>query len=219
MKTNALIPTGGLLVAATFAAKVYAQGPLLPLPTQSPPQTTTAQTAATQTATAQTATTDTTIVSPPTAQELNEQISYWRKVAGLTLLRGPGVTMLVSDRKDGKGSSGPPGVVHDYDLLEIINALRAYGAEGIAINGVRVGSATAIRAVGPKISAGGQTLRHPYRIEAIGDAARMKKGLLAPKGWLDVNSKFGPRVAIARARALRLRPLTKVPQFRFGKPE
>ena len=43
-------------------------------------------------------------------------------------------------------------IIHDDDLLRVINELRAAGAEGIAINGERIVAMSEIRCAGPTLS-------------------------------------------------------------------
>ena len=43
-------------------------------------------------------------------------------------------------------------IIHDDDLLRVINELRAAGAEAIAINGERIVAMSEIRCAGPTLS-------------------------------------------------------------------
>ena len=187
------------MAAATAS---YGQGPLLPIPTQAPVKTSAAT------------------PDDATQAEINER-EYLRRAAGLTALHGPGVVVTLRDRKGikSKDASQPiPGLVHDYDLSAVVNQLRAADAEAIAINGTRVGSQTAITVSGPALYVGGQRIGNPFKVEAIGDAAQMKKRL-ATSGIANELKNVGPYISVATSKNLRVPALKEAPQFRFGKPE
>ncbi|MDR0593162.1 MAG: DUF881 domain-containing protein, partial [Bifidobacteriaceae bacterium] len=65
-------------------------------------------------------------------------------------------------------------LVHQEDIDAVLNALWAGGAEAVAVQGHRVGSATAIKCVGNVILVGGRVYSPPYRISAIGPAGEMR---------------------------------------------
>lgn len=191
------------LSLATAATWAHGQGALLPIPTLAPPSSapSPAQNAA--------------------SKDSRAQIEYLRRAAGLTALRGPGVIVTLRDRKGAsiQDASKPiPGLVHDYDLHSIVNQLRAAEAEAISVNGVRVGSQTAITVVGSSIIVGGQRLNNPFKVEAIGDATLLKKRLAA-SGIAGEFKNVGPYISVATSKNVRVPALKEAPAFRFGKPE
>ena len=72
--------------------------------------------------------------------------------------------------------------VKDFDLQVVVNALWASGAESIAINGVRLTAATAIRTAGQTVLVDLQPLVSPYRVEAIGDPDAMRSAFARTAG-------------------------------------
>lgn len=181
--------------ALSLATTVYGQGEVLPL---EPPAT-----------------------PVPTKQIDVAQLGYLRRAAGLTALRGPGVIVNLRDRQGVrvKDVSKPiAGLVHDYDLSLIVNQLSAAGAEAIAINGVRLGSQTAITVSGPSIFVGGQRISNPFQIKAIGDAVRMKSRL-ANFGIAKTFKDSGPQMSVATSKDVRVAALKQKPEFRFGRSE
>ena len=60
-------------------------------------------------------------------------------------------------------------IIHDDDLLRVINELRAAGAEAIAINGERIVAMSEIRCAGPTLSVNNNRSAPPYEIKAIGN--------------------------------------------------
>lgn len=153
--------------------------------------------------------------------QARQQVQALRQTAGLTPLNGPGVIIQLQDKPRAKESKDvfSPGIVHDYEILEVVNELRAANAEGIAVNGVRLTSYTAIRCKGPIIYVGGQAVNHPYKVEAVGNPEVLRKSLSIPGGVFDHLSKSGPTIRLSRATQLHLIASTTTPSFRFGKPE
>ncbi len=124
---------------------------------------------------------------------LNGQIKELQAVAGLTTVVGPGVRITLSDDPavaGGDPSSIMPGLVHDYDLQQVVNELRAAKAEAIAIYGaggepVRVTGYTPIRCVGPVIMVNWEGVAAPFTIEAIGNSNTLTSALLMSGGIVD----------------------------------
>lgn len=101
------------------------------------------------------------------------QLGVW---AGTSAVVGPGVVITMQDSD--RAQRGEPGTeeerVTDFDLQVVVNALWASGAEAIAINGIRLTGATAIRSAGDAVLVDLRPLVTPYRIEAIGDPDGMR---------------------------------------------
>lgn len=96
-----------------------------------------------------------------------QQLGIW---AGTTPVNGPGIVITLED--SARAQAGEDGTederVKDYDLQVVVNALWASGAESIALNGIRLTAATAIRSAGQTVLVDLQALVSPYTIEAIG---------------------------------------------------
>jgi uncharacterized protein YlxW (UPF0749 family) len=86
--------------------------------------------------------------------------------AGTSELTGPGVTVTIDDATDAE--AGSLNRVLDRDLQDIVNALWRMGASGIAVNGERLTSVTAIRGAGEAILVNYRPLTRPYQVTAIG---------------------------------------------------
>ncbi len=202
---NSLVIFCGFSLATAAATAAYGQGPVLPI--EPMPAAATAKNTVSA-------------IDLTTQAEINER-EYLRRAAGLTALHGPGIVVTLRDRKGIKSkdaSQSIPGLVHDYDLSAVVNQLRAADAEAIAINGIRVGSQTAITVSGSSIYIGGQRIGNPFEIEAIGDAGQMKNRLEA-SGIASELKNVGPYISVATSKNLRVPALKEAPQFRFGKPE
>ena len=128
-------------------------------------------------------------------------------LAGYAPLSGEGVVVILSDRKvlSFKGKTGTtPGLVHDYDVLTVVNELRSAGAEGISVGGVRLTNQSGIRCVGPQILVGKVPIAIPVRIEAVGNAALLSAHLKIKGGVADGFKVQGPRAQVQSTSKLRL---------------
>ncbi|MGH3645719.1 MAG: DUF881 domain-containing protein [Micromonosporaceae bacterium] len=111
-----------------------------------------------------------------------------RGAAGLTAMRGPGVTVILNDapvRPDGglpRGATPDDVVVHQQDVQAVVNALWAGGGEAMSIMGVRVISTSAVRCVGNTLLLHGRVYSPPFTITAIGDTNGMLAALERSEG-------------------------------------
>lgn len=96
------------------------------------------------------------------------------QATGAVALHGPGLVVRVSDAPATGGAGRPAGStreegrIQDRDLQAVVNALWAAGAQGVAINGLRLTSQTAIRAAGGAILVDFRPLASPYDVSAVG---------------------------------------------------
>ncbi|EPD30493.1 DUF881 domain-containing protein [Gleimia europaea] len=125
--------------------------------------------------------------------------------AQLDAIEGSGVLVTVSEREGAESIER----VLDTDLRFIINALWAGGAEGVEINGVRVGPTTAVRTAGSAILVNFQPVVAPYNIRAIGDDESLELqlrsgGVATYLSTLD--SKYGIKTSIQSEEKIALRP-------------
>lgn len=111
---------------------------------------------------------------------LKNQLDELKDVAGLTELEGSGVIVIMDDNKTSfKQLGGDPRwyIIHNTDLLRIINELWAYGAEAIAVNDQRIVMMSEVRCVGNTIMINAERLAPPFKIKAIGDPEKLRQGI------------------------------------------
>lgn len=127
------------------------------------------------------------------------EINLLKAQAGDTALNGPGVIVTVDDSKkvSKPGENANLYIIHDDDLLRIINELRAAGAEGIAINEERLTATSEIRCAGPTLSVNNNRFAPPYVIRAIGDAKSMEASLKMRGGVVETLKFWGIQVTVA----------------------
>lgn len=151
---------------------------------------------------------------------LTEELHSAQMMAGLLPVEGPGVTVVMDDsRRPSKPGDDPNAfIIHDDDVLSVVNELLAAGAEAISINNQRFLAKTEIRCVGPTISINGVRVAPPISIKAIGDAQTLEAGLKTRGGIIDNLGLWGIEVAVKREARLELPGFSGSTIFRYAQP-
>lgn len=126
-----------------------------------------------------------------TSQAKQEEMKKNDMLLGMTQVKGPGVEIILKDNltaiNDTIGYFNPSNViVHNIDLIEVVNSLKNAGAEAISINGQRVVPTTSITCVGNVIKMNGQKIGSPFVIKAIGNQELLYGSLVIPGGYLSI---------------------------------
>ncbi|MCR4399014.1 MAG: DUF881 domain-containing protein [Firmicutes bacterium] len=152
---------------------------------------------------------------------LTDQLQAAQMMAGLTALEGPGVTVVMDDSKRPSLPGDDPNafIIHDDDILSVVNELRAAGAEALSINGQRVISKTEIRCVGPTISVNGVRIAPPITITAIGDPQTLEAGLKTRGGIVDNLGLWGIEVTVKRGERLEVPAFGGSTIFRYAQAQ
>ena len=118
--------------------------------------------------------------------------------AALVPLEGEGVILRMDDStKPAKAGENPNlYVIHDDDLLRVVNELRAAGAEAIAINGQRLTGTSEIRCAGPTLSVNNVRSSAPFEIRAIGDKKSLENALRMRGGVAETLGVWGIQLDI-----------------------
>ncbi|MBE5812798.1 MAG: DUF881 domain-containing protein [Clostridiales bacterium] len=135
-----------------------------------------------------------------TKELLKQDLTNALKNAGLTDVRGQGVVITMNDSLEnfGIGVDLNSYLVHDEDLLNVVNELKATGAEAISINDQRIIAMSEIRCAGTTILVNGKRLSPPYVIKAIGDSASLESGVTMRGGYVDILKGWGIRIDITK---------------------
>lgn len=118
--------------------------------------------------------------------------------AGLLPLEGQGVIVTMDDSTSKVRADENPNlyVIHDDDILRVINELRAAGAEAISINGQRLIATSEIRCAGPTLSVNNVRSAPPYEISAIGDKNSLEKSIRMRGGVEETLKVWGIRLKV-----------------------
>ena len=100
--------------------------------------------------------------------EIQENIKKMSTQLGLTEVTGKGVIIKVDDAIIQSTFDPNSTIVHDTDLISIVNELKNAGAEARSINDQRIVGTTAIVCDGAVIKINGEKVGAPFTIKAIG---------------------------------------------------
>lgn len=130
---------------------------------------------------------------------MKEQIESLSAMSGVTDLKGEGIVITLNDgAKASDTTIRSDTLVHDSDLLTVVNELKAAGAEAISINGQRIITTSAIRCVGPVIQVNYQKVAAPFEIKAIGNAQYLESAMTIKNGVVDLLKEYGVSVSVSR---------------------
>ncbi|MBR2214193.1 MAG: DUF881 domain-containing protein [Selenomonadaceae bacterium] len=139
-------------------------------------------------------------------------------LAGRTALIGPGVTIRLDDsnQKVKVGENPNLYVIHDDDLLKVINELRAAGAEAIAVNNERLTATSEIRCAGPTLSVNNVRSAAPFEIKAIGNRQTLEGALKMRGGVADSLKIWGIELSIDSAEEIYIPPYKGSGKFTYA---
>ncbi len=141
------------------------------------------------------------ISAGPGDAELKEQLDRARILAGVTELSGPGVEVTLNDSKITLKPGENPNlyVLHDEDVLRVLNEIRAAGAEALSLNGERILASTEVRCTGPTIVLNkDKRLAPPYVITAIGDPDTLESSIKMKGGVAETLQFWGIQVGVKK---------------------
>lgn len=117
-------------------------------------------------------------------QRLRREVARLEPSAGLTPVRGEGITVSLADgpsenvdAAEAAGYSLNRLVVHQQDIQAVVNAMWLGGAEAVTIQGQRVVSTTGIKCEGNAVTLQGIPYPQPFVISAVGDPDRLQAAL------------------------------------------
>ena len=156
---------------------------------------------------------------------LNEEIEDLKILSGLTELKGSGIIVTLDDTKAINQIAADAGfydpnvfVIHDSDILMVINELKAAGAEAISVNGQRITAVTEIRCVGPVIQINGIRLTAPFKISAIGSPDTLASSLKLRGGIIDSIEQADIDVMIEKSDSIIVPKLEGVIEYKYATP-
>jgi uncharacterized protein YlxW (UPF0749 family) len=141
------------------------------------------------------------------------------RLAALSILTGTvGATGRgVSATIDDPGPGVPP-----QAMLDVINELRAAGAEAIQIGdghqAVRVGVDTWVAGVPGALTVDGKTLSAPYSLLAIGDPPTLAAAMNIPGGAVDSVQRVGGRMSVQQSDRVDVTALRQPKPHQYAQP-
>lgn len=131
-------------------------------------------------------------------QVLEQDLEKHRIASGAETVKGQGVIITVDDgtRALKKDENINDLIVHESDILKIINELNAAGAEAISVNGQRFVATTSITCGGYTVRINGRTYGRPFIIKAIGDNTKLTDRLIGVGGYGKKLQNWGLRFEV-----------------------
>lgn len=150
-------------------------------------------------------------------ETLENEIKEANKLLGQTNVKGEGVLIKLKDGIATPNTLDASALlVHDRDILNIINELRNAGAEAIEVNGQRVVSTTASMCDGNVILLNGEKISSPFTISAIGLPESLA-GLNRAGGYLSILKKAHVSVELNKTNNIKISKYTGIISFKYAK--
>ena len=115
-------------------------------------------------------------------QQLKNNLLKARVFAGLETVKGAGIIVTLDD--------GEFCNVYDDYILDVVNELRASGAQAISVNDERIVAMTEIRGAGDYIMINGKQFKAPFIIKAIADPDNLERSLMMIDGIVEGLKEF-----------------------------
>ncbi len=126
---------------------------------------------------------------------------------------GPGVTITIEDTARG---------VSPETLLDVINELRAAGAEAMEIRGaggeIRVGVDTWVVGASGALIIDGDTIGSPYSVLAIGDPPTLAAAMNIPGGAMDSVKRVGGAMTVTQSESVEVTALRAPKPRQYAQP-
>ena len=147
-----------------------------------------------------------------------QEIQQGNKMIGLTEVTGPGVIITLSDSTRDASSvlNASELLVHDGDVLSVINELKNAGAEAISINDQRLVPTSSIVCGGNIIEINGEKVGAPFEIKAIGLPEQLA-ALSRPGGYLEILKNATVGVELKKSNSITIPKYTGVITYEYAK--
>jgi len=152
---------------------------------------------------------------------LKKELELARIVAGVTDVTGPGIEITLNDSNINLRPGDNPNlyVLHDEDVLRVLNELKAAGAEAIAFNGQRLLATTEVRCTGPTVVLNkNKRLAPPYIITAIGNPDTLENALKMRGGVAEILQFWGIQITVKKLSQVTVPAYTGGIKFEYARP-
>jgi len=127
-----------------------------------------------------------------TSNDKKDELKIGEAILGMTEVSGKGIVIMLNDNQTvstetlGLTEDANTYIVHEQDLLNVINELKNAGAEAISINDQRIISTSSIICAGNIVRINGQRVGAPFTIKAIGNQNDLYYALTRVGGYIDI---------------------------------
>ena len=146
--------------------------------------------------------------SAETKELINKELTEAKRNFGLTTVEGDGIIVTLTDTDE---------MAYDAeDILELVNELRAAGAEAISINDERiVNTSDIVNITSSIIKVNSKNISSPYVIKAIGDSTYLKSALTIKNGYYDLKQKNEYKIKIEEKTNIKINKYSKSVNLKY----
>lgn len=131
------------------------------------------------------------------SSDLQKELKTLNSLIGTIDVKGKGIVITVADNKNvtnqtvGVLDNISNYLIHDTDLLTLVNELKNAGAEAISINEERITNNTSITCDGNVILVNANKISSPFTIKVIGSQEAILGAIQRPGGFLEELERYG----------------------------
>lgn len=154
------------------------------------------------------------------AEAASKEFERIKMGAGVVAVEGPGIIVTIDDSKRPSKPGENPNLylIHDDDILKVINELWAAGAEAMSINEQRLIASSEIRCAGPTLSVNNSRYSPPYEVRVIGEPTTLENALKMRGGVIETLQFWGIQVTIKTQEVVKVPAFKGTFRFEFAKP-
>jgi uncharacterized protein YlxW (UPF0749 family) len=151
--------------------------------------------------------------------DLQKEFQDAKLSVGLLPVEGPGVRITLTDNPKTLEPGEDPNdlLIHEDNLLMVVNDLKAAGAEAISINDQRVTAMSEIRCAGPMIVVNQVRIGPPFVLLAVGNPDVLENSMTQKSGNLSALHFMGIQASIEKAEKLRIPGFKGIVRMDYGK--
>lgn len=151
---------------------------------------------------------------------LNSQLKYATMISQRVTFKGEGLEISLSDSERNILPNQNPNdfIIHDQDVLRIVNDLKSAGAEIISINNQVIRNTTEIKCSGATITINGKTFAQPFIIRAIGDKELLEAAVKSKESYAYmIENIYGIKVTATKKEKIIIDATINNKDFRYIK--
>ena len=118
------------------------------------------------------------------SEELSKNLEKYKIISGVTKIAGQGVEIKIE------------GGIEQEQLVDLVNALRNIGVDGVSINSKRFIISSYFTKTAEGIYLGGTKISAPYVVGVVGNGALVKESLLRRGGIIDQIKESGDDIKV-----------------------
>ncbi len=152
--------------------------------------------------------------------DMQKDVQNASMAAGLLEIEGAGIIVTINDslRSLQIGEDPNTYLVHDTDILFLVNELKASGAEAISVNGERITAMSEIRCAGTLILVNWIKIAPPFEIKAIGNPDMLDSGINIKGGILSTLKNLDMQVSVQKEEHITIPAYSGRMKFSYASP-